>query len=157
MGLGPLNLCFVASLMAVLMCERSVELYPNSLADVSAVGLCSLLTKLAQCVCGWINPLLYRPHLSGGGLHSRLHVSLYAHIHCVLFSVFPCMFDFWLNCSPYCLDYDKLWADSTVFWCYIVARSGLSGHLWHCKYVKYVGCLVFLLPSSFPFFALSSH
>lgn len=59
----------------------------------------------------------------------------------IVFNLFFCpyVFDFSFNCKSHCLDSDKMWATTTVVWYYIVAHCGLSGHLWHCKYVKHVG------------------
>lgn len=118
-----------------------------------------MYARLCVCVVG-LN------HSSNGQISEEnplfmtacVSVSLYAHIHCIFSPFCPCMFDFWLGYKTYCLDCDKMWATTTVVWYYIVAHCGLSGHLWHCKYVKYVGvwslcCLLFSLlsPSSHSF------
>lgn len=94
----------------------------------------SSLQCVCVCVCGYV----------------CVCVSFYAHIHCVLSTFCPCMFDFWLGYNFYCLDCDKLWATNTAVWYYIVAHCGLSGHLWHCKYVNYVGVWSFSCLPSFP-------
>lgn len=82
-----------------------------------------------------------------------VYLSFHAHIHCVLSTFCPCMFDLWLGYDFYCLDCDKMWATNTAVWYYIVVHCGLSGHLWHCKYVNYVGVWSFsCLPFFPPFF-----
>lgn len=113
--------------------------------------VCNKVGSVCVCVCGWINPLLQQPHLQEEKpALMRACLSLYAHTFFALSSFCLRMFGFWLDYSPYCLDCDKMWATTTVVWYYIVAHCGLSGHLWHYKYVKYVGVWSFSSLSFFP-------
>ncbi len=122
------------------------------------VGSVSVHDCVCVCMYGWINTLLQRSHLRVKAsacdcMCVQMCVFLCTHTVCFI-SFFPCMFDFWLSYNSYCLDCDKMWATTTVVWYYIVAHCGLSGHLWHCKYVKYVGVWSFSCLPFFPSFLL---
>lgn len=156
---GRCGFCFFVSSTAVwfvcdpLNCIQTALLtflwWPFPTKVCSKVGSVCLYVS----VCGWINPLLkrscHRGKASSGNCLCTGSVTLYALIHCVLSPFCSHMFDFWPSYKSYCLDCDKLWETTTVVWYCIVARCGLSGHLWHGKYVKYVGVWSLFCPSLF--------
>lgn len=99
-------------------------------------------------VCGWVDYPTHRPqwsHFRKGERSCLCSRRFAVDFLCVpVFWVFPLAVVSFLF-----LGCDKKWTAATVLGFDFVVRRGLSGHLWHCKYVKNVGVWSF---SRLPFF-----
>lgn len=90
------------------------------------------------CVCGWVDYPTHRPqwsHFRKGECSCLCSRRFAVDFLCVpVFRVFPLAVVSFLF-----LGCDKKWTAATVLGFDFVVRRGLSGRLWHCKYVKNVG------------------